>query len=480
MSDDVDATVRAHHLVIVANRLPIHDVDGEWRRSPGGLVSAMLGVLRSRTGAWVGWNGKLDQTEDDLALPTIQEIDGADLVSVPLSSDEFSHYYEGVANGALWPLFHDAIRESTFDADSWVTYREVNRRFATATARSAAPGATAWIHDYHLLLVPAMLREIRPDLVIGFFLHIPFPPQELFMRMPWREEILRGMLGADLVGFQRSVGAENFVALCRRLLGVEADHDQVHSEDDRRVRVGAFPISIDVHEIEQLARRPDIGARAVEIRERLGNPTTVFLGVDRLDYTKGIDLRLISFGSLLRAHTDTTSTPQSAPIVLVQVAVPGRQGVESYVEERRTVEQLVGSVNGEHAAIGYPVVHYIRRGLTLEELVPLYLAADIMLVTPRRDGMNLVAKEFVAARLHDRGVLILSEFAGAADELTDAILVNPHDPDAVEMAMDMALTMDPDEVEHRMSNMRKVVTTHDVHEWARTFLCDLTETGDHG
>lgn len=473
-------------LVVVANRLPVHRVGDHWATSPGGLVSAMLNVLADRKGSWVGWNGETIEPEQDPDrlgsdldeanewASDLHDLDGIDLVSVPISADDFLHYYERISNGALWPLFHDAIRDSTFDAESWSIYRDVNRRFAEAAARVAAPGATIWIHDYHLLLMPAILRALRPDVSIGFFLHIPFPPQELFMRMPWREEILDGLIGADLLGFQRSVGADNFVAIAKRLLDAdnsELDPDVLVLPNGRTVRVGTFPISIDSAEIGSMSDQPDMTDRVRQIRDRLGNPSAIFLGVDRLDYTKGIDLRLASFGDLLRRRESTVGEPPD--VVLVQIAVPGREGVDSYVEERQIVEQLVGEVNGEHASIGHPAVHYIRRGLTLDQLIPLYLAADVMLVTPRRDGMNLVAKEFVAARRADTGVLILSEFAGAADELTEAIVVNPHDPDAIMIAMEQALTMPADEIARRMAAMRAVVAEHDVHSWARLFLNEL-------
>lgn len=484
-----------HNLVVVANRLPIQRVDEAWETSPGGLVRAMLGVLRSRRGAWIGWSGEIsgqaagEVTGDESAEPhsgleasVARRLGMADveLISVPLTADDFLHYYESVSNGALWPLFHDAIRESTFDAESWAVYEDVNRRFATAAATAAAPSATVWIHDYHLLLVPAMLRAMRPDVVIGFFLHIPFPPQELFMRMPWRATILDGLLGADVLGFQRTVGADNFVGLAKRLRAAEPAEDGVRTfGDGRRVRVGTFPISIDVDEIERIANAPETIVRARQIRSRLGDPATIFLGVDRLDYTKGIDLRLQSFATLLDEQVAVGAGPGGAdarsPVVLVQIAVPGREGVESYVDERRTVEQLVGDINGGHASIGYPVIHYLRRGLGLEELVALYIAADIMLVTPRRDGMNLVAKEFVASRLHDTGVLILSEFAGAADELTQAVLVNPHDPGAIVAAMRTAMSMSSQAASHRMRELRRYVTGHTVDDWASSFLAALAE-----
>ncbi|MEO6124330.1 MAG: trehalose-6-phosphate synthase, partial [Ilumatobacteraceae bacterium] len=347
---------RRSDLVVVANRLPVHRVGDQWATSPGGLVRAMMGVLSGRKGSWVGWNGDtIEPAQDphtfgpDLAeAGDLHDLDGIELVAVPLSSDEFLHHYERISNGALWPLFHDAIRDSIFDPESWAVYREVNARFAAAAAGAAAPGATIWIHDYHLLLMPAMLRTLRPDVSIGFFLHIPFPPQELFMRMPWREEILDGLVGADLLGFQRSVGADNFVAIAKRLLGAaesDADPDVLVLPNGRTVRVGTFPISIDSGEIASMSHQSDIPERVRRLRNRLGNPAAIFLGVDRLDYTKGIDLRLASFGDLLRRRSK--GVPENPDVVLVQIAVPGREGVDSYVEERQTIERLVGEVNGE-------------------------------------------------------------------------------------------------------------------------------------
>ncbi len=485
MVDDATRPEQQHGLVVVANRLPIQRVGDEWQTSPGGLVRALLGVVRAQHGAWVGWAGDTGSDDDSRQLdgmtdlPHPEEVEGIEFVPVPLSESEFTHYYERISNDALWPLFHDAIRESHFDPESWAVYRDVNRKFADAAAEQVAPGGTVWVHDYHLMLVPAMIREQRPDIRIGFFLHIPFPPQELFMRMPWREEVLLGLLGADLIGFQRPVGAENFVALAKRLLNTDTAEDTVVTDDGRRVLVGAFPVSIDVAEIEELASRPELQAKATEIRRRLGDPDAVFLGVDRLDYTKGIDLRLASFGQLLESRGQPWADADNAPLVMIQVAVPGREGVESYVEERHRVEQLVGDINGGYSSIGHPVVHYLRRSFSLADLVPLYLAADVMVVTPRRDGMNLVAKEFVAAHTDGRGILILSEFAGAAGELTDALQVNAYDPDALVSAMNTALEMSPEEAARRMASLRDVVTAHDVHEWAQSFLAAVTEVPSH-
>jgi trehalose 6-phosphate synthase len=462
-SNMIEQVPTTHDFVIVANRLPMEHTDDGWRDSPGGLVRALVGLLRERSGVWVGWAGAADDP-----TPAFEH-EGMSLEPISLGVEQIAGYYESVSNGALWPLYHDAIRPSVYDADAWINYHDVNESFAERAASVAAPGATVWVHDYQLQLVPAMLRDRRPDLRIGFFLHIPFPPQELFMRLPWRDEIIQGLIGADVIGFQRSVAAENFIGLAHRLLGLEADGSTISAADGRQVEVGAFPISIDVAEITDLAATDATVRAADQIRGRLGRPAVVMLGVDRLDYTKGIEERLIAFRSLLASRRPAESVSRP-PIVLVQVAVPSRENVGDYQSLRDHVEQLVGAINGEFATLGHPAVHYLHQGLPLDELVALYRAADVMVVTPLRDGMNLVAKEFVAARPDEAGVLVLSEFAGAVDELTDAVIVNPHDPDALVEALAVATDMDPEEARRRMVRMRASVAANDVHGWAQSFL----------
>jgi trehalose 6-phosphate synthase len=422
----------------------------------------MLGVVRKRSGAWVGWSG----LADDIAQPF--RYDGIPLAPVALTPEEIAGFYDGFANDTLWPLYHDAIRAPTYDPDWWAMYAAVNERFAETTARIAAPGATVWVHDYHLQLVPSMLRARRPDLRIGFFLHIPFPPQELFMQLPWREDIMRGLLGSDVVGVQRRGGVENLASCAQRLLEVKETTGGLWFEG-RQVEIGAFPISIDVAEFDELARRPRTSELVTRLRGRLGEPDVVLLGIDRLDYTKGIDVRLEAFRDLL-----ASSVLDRRRCTLVQVAVPTRERIEHYADERRRVEQLVGEINGEFSRLGFPVVHYLHQNIPMEELSALYRVGDVMLVTPLRDGMNLVAKEYAASRVDGGGVLVLSEFAGAADELADAVLVNPHDRDAVRRAMVEAATMDPEEARRRMSSIRAVVESNDVHRWAQDFLARVS------
>jgi trehalose 6-phosphate synthase len=386
---------------------------------------------------------------------------------VALSEQEFEQYYEGFANATLWPLYHDAVEQPVFHRRWWESYQTVNRRFAEAAAEAAPPGAIVWIQDYHLQLVPALLRELRPDLRIGFFMHIPFPPPELFKQLPRRAELLRGLLGADLVGFQNPGAVHNFLRLAERLLGLRVRSQEVEV-GDRVVRVGAFPISIDVASLEKIAMSPQVRLRAAQIREDLGNPHRVMLGVDRLDYTKGIEHRLKAYRELLA--DGRVKVPDT---VLVQVAVPSRERVGHYKLLRDKVEREVGGMNGEYGRLGVPAVHYLNRSFDQVELAALYRAADVMVVTPLRDGMNLVAKEYVAARVDHGGALVLSEFAGAASQLRQAYLVNPHDLDGLKETLVRALEADPLDAARRMRVMRRHLRTHDVQAWARAYLAAL-------
>jgi trehalose 6-phosphate synthase len=468
--------------VVVANRLPVDqerlpDGTTAWKRSPGGLVTALEPLLRRRRGAWVGWPGVADDQDGPGDEPIVE--DDLELRPVHLSADDIAQYYEGFSNATLWPLYHDVIVKPIYHREWWDRYVDVNRRFAEATSRAAARGATVWVQDYQLQLVPKMLRELRPDLTIGFFLHIPFPPVELFMQLPWRTEIIEGLLGADLVGFHLAGGAQNFLFLSRRLIGVNTSRGSVGVRSrygevelgSRIVRVGAFPISIDSSALDHAARDRDVRRRAREIRAELGNPRKVLLGVDRLDYTKGIDVRLKAFSELLaegRAKRDDT--------VLIQLATPSRERVESYQTLRSDIERQVGHINGEYAEVGHPVVHYLHRPVPRNELIAFFVAADVMLVTPMRDGMNLVAKEYVACRSDLGGALVLSEFTGAAAELRQAYLVNPHDLEGVKDTIEAALNQSDEDGRRRMRSLRRQVLAHDVDMWARSFLDALAES----
>ncbi|MGI5224195.1 alpha,alpha-trehalose-phosphate synthase (UDP-forming) [Actinoallomurus sp. CA-142502] len=455
--------------VVVANRLPVDRVtDGDgtasWRRSPGGLVTAIVPVMQRREGAWVGWHGAPDEDLEPF------EAEGLSLIPVRLSARDVEHYYEGFSNATLWPLYHDVIAQPVYRRSLWEVYERVNRRFARAAADVAAEGAIVWVQDYQLQLVPQMLRELRPDLRIGFFLHIPFPPMELFQQLPWRRDILYGLLGADLVGFQSRDAASNFVRLCRRFLDLKTQGHEV-AIADRVVRADHFPISVDANELITLAADPDVQERAVQIREDLGNPASLLLGVDRLDYTKGIQQRLQAFTELFEDER-----LKSGDAVFVQVATPSRERVREYRILRDDIEQQVGRANGLYSELGAPIINYMHTSYTRKELVALYLAADVMVVTPLRDGMNLVAKEYVACRSDLKGALLLSEFAGAAQELHRAFLVNPYDIGGTKNRMWEAMHASPAERARRMRSMRKRVIEHDVDLWAKQFL-DALEDG---
>jgi alpha,alpha-trehalose-phosphate synthase [UDP-forming] len=461
--------------VVVANRLPVdrgQNPDGSvsWQPSPGGLVTALEPVMRQHSGAWVGWPGTPGE------VPEPFEAGGMQLVAVPLDVDEVEYYYEGFSNATLWPLYHDVVARPHFERNWWEHYVRVNQRFADVAARTAGPDAIVWVQDYQLQLVPSMLRRLRSDVRIGFFNHIPFPPFEIFAQLPWRRQVLDGLLGADLVGFQRPADANNFLRACRRVGlstrrgTVRVDHEPcpggyVRVRPTRYLQVATLPISIDARAVDEVARRPEVRARARQIRAELGDPRTILLGVDRLDYTKGILHRLQAVGELL--DEGRLSVPGS---VLVQVATPSRERVGQYQQMRDEVEVAVGRINGEHAQLGQPAVHYLRQPQDRAELVALYLAADVMLVTSLRDGMNLVAKEYVAARTDEGGALVLSEFTGAAIELPQALLVNPHDIDGLKDAIVAAASIRPKEASRRMRRMRKHIFEYDVARWAANFL----------
>ena len=462
-------------LVIVANRLPVDRVknpDGSvgWRRSPGGLVSALEPVMRANDGAWIGWPGG---TEAGLE-PFVD--DGLSLVPVSLSAQEIEEYYEGFSNATLWPLYHDVVAKPEFHREWFDSYVTVNRRFAERAASVAAEKGTVWVQDYQLQLVPQMLRELRPDLRIGFYLHIPFPPAELFQQLPWRRQLLEGLLGADLVGFQLPGASQNFVRLVRQRVGHKTHRDMVYLPDGRSVKAQAFPISIDTQGFVELAQEESVVKRAAEIRQALGEPRKVFLGIDRLDYTKGIYARLRAFSELIR---DGQLATENA--VFVQVATPSRERVEQYRILRDDIDRLVGRINGDLGEIGRPLISYLHSSYPREEMAALYRAADVMVVTPLRDGMNLVAKEYVACRPDNDGALVLSEFAGAAEELRQAWLVNPYDINGMKAALLDACGASQKERTRRMRALRKTVQENDIGKWAAGFLDDLAELRpEHG
>lgn len=458
--------------VVVANRLPVNRVvnaEGEasWETAPGGLVTALEPLMREKGGAWVGWIG----VPDEELAPF--EHDGYEVVPIELSEQEVEEYYEGFSNATLWPLYHDSVAFPEFHREWWDAYVHVNRRFAKVTARTAAKNATVWVQDYQLQLVPEMLRDMRPDLRIGFFLHIPFPPIELFEQLPWRSQIVRGLLGADLVGFQVPGGSSNFMRLVRRRTEFKTERNHVLMPDGHVCTAKAYPISIDVEGFHELAESPEVINEADALYEELGRPKNILLGVDRLDYTKGLKQRIRAVGELF---AEGKLNPEQT--VYIQVANPSREDVEQYRILRDDIDQLVGRINSENGGVGRPVISYRHSNFSRATMAAMYRLANVMLVTPLRDGMNLVAKEYIACHPGRSGALVLSEFAGAARELKRAYLVNPYDLDGMKATIMEALTDPYSERAKRMRALQRQVWKHPISKWAHDFLTDLAGKAD--
>ncbi|HEV7704874.1 MAG TPA: trehalose-6-phosphate synthase [Gemmatimonadaceae bacterium] len=458
-------------LIIVSNRLPI-TVTGcgdeiEVAPSAGGLATGLASVHDGSESLWVGWSG-LDSNASPEARRSLQaQLTSRRLVEVPLSADEVSIYYEHIANGVLWPIFHDQLERLPNVIEGWDTYEAVNARYADMIVACARPGDTIWIHDFQLMRVPALLRERLPGVRIGFFLHIPFPNPEIFFALPRRQWLVEGMLGADLIGFHTRRYRGHFTAALRRLLGIEMYRESI-AYDGRTVNLGIFPMGVDGESFAARSRDRKVVAEMARLRSDEG---MLLVGIDRLDYSKGLPRRLLAFERLLTTHPEWLER-----IRLVQVAVPSRETLPAYKSVRRNVEELVGRINGRFGTHRWTPIRYINRSVSPTILSALYRAADVLLVTPLRDGMNLVAKEFVASRTDGDGVLVLSEFAGAADELTQAVMVNPYDVDGMAESFNYALRMPEAERRERMQSLRAHVMSHDVSGWAANFLAQLAST----
>ena len=462
-------------VILVSNRLPVSVIrrDGNisLERSSGGLATG-LGHVHDQGGGglWIGWPGysdPLDTAEQEKLAFQYSELR---VVPVALSAEEVERYYEEFCNGVLWPLFHYLIGQLPPDVHGFELYETVNRRFADAVVAQYQPGDVIWVHDYQLMLVPQMVREQLPGARIGFFLHIPFPASDVFRTLPFRERLLQGLLGADLIGFHTAEYMRHFASSTLRILGVATDVDSLRWEH-RSVRIGVFPMGVDAQHFSQVAATPAVEEQVRALRN--GGKTQLLVGIDRLDYTKGIPRRLIAFERLLRDHPDLREK-----VRLIQVAVPTRSNVDAYQAFREQVDTMIGRIHGAFATPTWVPVHYIFRGLPEDEVVALYRAADVMLVTPVRDGMNLVAKEFVASRNDDDGVLVLSEFAGAAHELAEAVHVNPFDTTGMAESYARALTMPAEERATRMQALRRRVFGFNVYRWAELFLSSLGQGAD--
>jgi trehalose 6-phosphate synthase/phosphatase len=460
-------------LIIVSNRSPVTvaTLGDELSVEPsvGGLATGLDAPHRESGGLWIGWPGDTSALDPRQRAELSERLAALRIVPVSLTPDEIAGYYEGVSNGLLWPVFHSLIGQVPLQPPPFDVYEAANQRFADAVLAHHRPGDVIWIHDYQLMMVPALVRARAPGARIGFFLHIPFPPSEIFRTLPHGDRIVQGLLGADLIGFHAPSYMRHFASTATRLLGVAADIHGV-AWTRGRVRLGVFPMGIDAASFAALADDPGVVADAAALRR---DAAGILVGIDRLDYTKGIPRRLLAFEALLDRHPTLRGR-----VRLIQLAVPSRTAVEAYQDLRAQVDSLVGRINGRFATANWTPVQYLYRGVSQREVVTLYRAANVMLVTPLRDGMNLVAKEFVASRVDEDGVLVLSEFTGAAGELAEAVVVNPYDVDATGEACARALAMAPRERRTRMLGLRHRVLAYDVHRWVRSFLRELEHSSE--
>jgi trehalose 6-phosphate synthase/phosphatase len=459
--------------LLASNRLPVTLTKSESgglvaQPSVGGLASALKSVHGSGDSLWFGWPGMVNDVPEAEVVAALKPHRA---VPVHLSAAEVKHYYDGFCNGVLWPLSHYLLEKVLLDqTEDWQAYRAVNERFADALAAEWKPGDLVWVHDYHLTLVPALLRQRCPGARIGFFLHVPFPGPEIFRILPRRAEVLRGLLGADVVGFHTAAYAYSFAYSCSQLLGLELSGD-VLFDDGRPVRVASFPIGIDADHFAARANSPEVRTR-VNALHADSQGKKLLLSVDRFDYTKGHVRRILALERML--HTRPELKEQ---LHVIQLVAPTREAVDAYAEYRSVVNALVSRINGTFGSPTRTLVHLLHRAVEFDELIALYVAADVMLVTPLRDGMNLVAKEYAACRVDDTGVLVLSEFAGAATELHEALQVNPYDLEALSSAMLRAIDMPLFEQRLRMQGLRKTVHGGNVDRWAISFIEALEEQG---
>lgn len=452
-----------NRLIVVANRSPLRqDASGDWQPGIGGLATALLPVLERRGGVWVSMQEKETPMRQDYP----EEDPRFSIRRVPITSEELLNYYDGMANSVLWPLSHYLLEHLDLERAFITDYRRINRRFAAAVREEHLRDDLIWVQDYHLMLLPELLREDLPHGRIAHFWHIPWPAMEVLRIMPWARELIRGLLGCDLIGFHVEEYVENFLEGARVLLGAETTESTVRWRG-RTVRVEAHPIGIDVAWFAKQGAAEETRRRAEALREELGTEHLI-VGVDRLDYTKGILERLQAFERFLREHPEVHER-----VTFYQIATPSRTRVGSYQDLKREVDEVVGRINGTFSRSTWVPVRYNYRRFTQEELCVFYRAADVCFTTPLRDGMNLVAHEYVAAT--DEGVLVLSELAGAAYLLPEAYLVNPFDEEGMARSLAEALAMEPEERRARMAALKAHVAGLDVHRWADGFLASLTE-----
>lgn len=466
--------------IIVSNRLPlqvsIQDNSFKVVPSVGGLATGMKSVHAEGNGIWIGWSGI---PENDLSSELSDEIDSKirdeKCVSVPLTNEDIEEYYEGFSNRALWPLFHYFMEYSNFEQKEWEAYKRVNEKFAEVVIDNLEDGDTVWVHDYQLLLLPQLIKDRKPNTTIGFFLHIPFPSYEIFRTFPWREEILTGMLGADLLGFHTYDYERHFLSSVKRIMRLEVQFNEI-SYHDRIIKVDSFPMGIDYDKFHNAALEHDNDSEEKSdlrkrLEEHISEDKKLILSIDRMDYTKGIPNRIKAFEYFLDNYPE-----YKEKVRLVMLAVPSRSNVPQYQKLKRETDELVGRINGKFATVSWTPIWYFYRSMPFNNLIDLYTSSDVALITPIRDGMNLVAKEYVATRTKGNGILILSEMAGASKEMNEALLINPNSYEDFANSLKRALTMPLEEQQTRIKFLQKRLKRYDVEKWADEFLKSLEDT----
>jgi glucosylglycerol-phosphate synthase len=481
--------------IVLSHREPYDEVeDGSGgvtlRRKTNGVFTTLDAVMRQRRGTWIAWKEHEDEPfAERITVPAEDSPEAYTVRRIPLTPDQARRFYYDFTSTALWPVLFSLLDRARFTTDSWETYQQVNQAFADAAIEEAAPNALVWVNDFHLMLTPRLIKRRRPDLRLALFLHTTFPPPDVFAVIPWREQLLDGLLHLDLIGFHIPSYAQNFADTAARFMDAQAT--SVTGTDliahgpavavprfplsvrygEREIGLGVYPVGVDVEYFAAMAQREETREQAREIRDRTGADTLI-LAAERLDYVKGVLERLECFERFLHRHPEL-----HGKVSFIQIAVPTRTGMDEFRTMRRHVEEAVGRINGQFATLEWqPVLHFYG-SLERPELIAFYLAADIAWVTPLRDGLNLVAKEYIASRLGGEGIVILSEFAGAAAELDGVILTNPYSPDDMDRALDEAMAMGDGERAGRMLRLRDRVLSYDVHRWSRTFLTDAQRAG---
>ena len=461
-------------LIIVSNRLPVNIERKKgglsFQQSVGGLATGISAFYKTYESLWIGWPGmdsdKIENNKEEIIKRLRSDFN---CHPVFLPKIDFENYYSGFCNNTIWPLFHYFPQHTIYKETFWKSYKHINELFCENVLTIAKEGDIIWIHDYHLMLLPKLLREKLPGATIGFFLHIPFPSYELFRNLPWRNKILEGLIGSDMVGFHTYDYALNFLKSSQRLLGYEPDMGQIHSQD-RIVKVDTFPMGIYFKRYYQSREDPKVQKEIEKLKKDVGK-YQVILSIDRLDYTKGIIERLEGFNTFLEKNPD-----YKEKVVCILVAVPSRSQVTQYKKLKSRVDELIGKINGKHGTVGWTPIHYLYKFLSFAPIAALYNIADISLVTPLRDGMNLIAKEYIAAKTDGNGVLILSEMTGAAKELGEALIVNPNNNEEMADAIKKALEMPGLERIKKIRIMQKRIERYNVVKWAEDFVGKLKST----